>query len=342
LGGTFFKLLSKLTVMANFQTLINWTLKNKEVLNFEVERLNYTEQWLPGFHDLRVSLIYKGMNFVGRSVAESMTEALGKAISEAIERAVCKLNGADISGTAAHFDFHLAKANARFELLERDSVLCHFLCGIPFNRIEPELDFQPPAEVWQKNKIEFRFYATSIQPKDVHVVICVAEFLGKENAQLGTNHMVFGFGAANSLSLASKKSLLECIQNVPVVHNKAIVQITSLSDFHAKSIWSPLDHLYLGLDPKYTQIIRNYFQSNLKAPIEDHNSFCPDFEYKELKESDFFTESGLVVVSAASSELQKYFFGPTDGSKLNLRRLSLVSERLIDENTVIKFPHFIG
>ena len=125
--------------MADSKEIGSWLIANSKHLDLSVKNATWIKEWLPGHHNIYVEINVNGVSTSGSSIDKSSDLAFIKAGTEAIERLVCIQNNIHSNGVAAHIDIDKAKNNAKFELLERDSFLSHFICKEAFLAPENEL-----------------------------------------------------------------------------------------------------------------------------------------------------------------------------------------------------------
>ena len=244
----------------------------------------------------RVTMSCNGVT-AGASSTVSASEALQKAFSELCE--IFELSspeyvlGQTRSGFAAHESEKRAREYAYRELIERDSLITHFLCpqvrATPLSR--PDYASLPArlAELW------------SADPT-IHVVMAGLQDSPDEPWFLGA-------GAAQNLEAATEKAYVECVS-------------TYCSFRHADDLNHPIG-------PRQREILRHIraskdepMKNHLRSVFSGEGELIPDFT-TSIAQANFRTlarrAGGFTVVSASHDLLCPLTLGEVwDGSEQSI------------------------
>lgn len=198
--------------MANESKITNWVLSNSNYLDLKVDLFSWPKQLGFNFCDLQAKVTFDNKLFYGRGSHPNPEIALNKAITEVIERLHMQFSTADNSnGFAAHFDLHLAKMNAYFELIERDLFFCYFLTETKFPRLKlvEFLFFTEAQKILKCYNIDLRAYCLG-KTDDWATTMVVA--IGTEfKKPFG---FCFGTSTKNTLENSITAGSIECLRQV--------------------------------------------------------------------------------------------------------------------------------
>lgn len=320
--------------MADEKKLVEWLLRNSGDLDLKIERLTWIEDVFPQLHDFSVEIQVRGKTHRGYGAATEDDLALVKAFAEAIERAVTSEKGFPTSnGLAANVSLDRAKESSLSELLERDSILCHYYTRMPYPkmRVPDELrgNFKVLEEWYESKEASCSFYQLGSKG-----VLFVAE--GEQSAR------PFGY----VLGAARKNELLESLYSAAIESTRQLAHILAVKDrlpsltlTGFSNLPNPgfRDHGLLALDLEFAGQIRSLF-SGADRRFSDPIGFGSDV--REVK-SDLSEFEGcpLVFARAQSPDLQDIFLGEPTPSRINLRRLSDFAGRPIEYVDINPLPH---
>ena len=296
-------------------------------------------------HAFRCTLQVGGILGVGFGESHSALLATQKAISEAFERAVLvRLRGtpwagSTSSGWASHVDSVAARRSALGELLERDSILVHWLTQTPLHQVS-----LTDAPNWLRAFLKDELPLQS----DFKGLKVLAGYLGHvptatvvlEKASGGA---VLSHAAGQTLEQATFSALIETCR---------IAQLSGEDQFVASAIrLSPTaDEATRVLPEDHAMFYAHHEQlpdwffgsgqgwraSDLawKTKVRGNQPPIP-FEFHEVMSAP------LVVGFCTSAEVQPLFFGRTDRAQkrglINLKRLEAVGGALVNLN-----PHCVA
>ena len=328
--------------MANSKEIGKWLIANSEKLNLKVDKLSWTEKWLPGLQHFHVEISLDGIIGSGSGIDKSSDMAFVKAGVEAIERAICFENKKRSNGIAGHIKDDLAKRNAKYELLERDTFLSHYLTKTPFVCVEKELEkntmYQNMIEKLKPLGVNFEVFGMKA-PNNYFGHFCLCTPLTEKYAFSS----IIGLGLSDTKEKSLNKSLLECFPNV-IWHLVYEEESPSMGkgDFEQKDEYSPRDHKSLFLGPSYQREIKEIFNNVTKD--QSYNKLDAHIEYRKLfSSSDILKTCPVKIYQAISDDVQSAFYGPTQMSKLNLKRLMEFSGKdQLTTNDINMIPHCLG
>ena len=324
--------------------MIDWLLQNKKKLNLCVIHYDWAKNIWPGLVDLSVEIQVSSSKFIGRGTATSEKLALLRAAGEALERAAFQFSiFENTNGLALHDSFENASSAAILELLERDSILCHHLLNLPFARLSNDLadEFDDLILAFnQQNKSNVIFsLGKSEGPNGAITCACAAHGLFQKNP--------FGvmLGAACSFSekISATKAVIECMRNVIGAVSGSQHPSLSIEMFNKKTIYSPLDHDSIALNPKYFKNYAYLFEREQSIDQNQKTDFENlEFEIDSLELPPELIEMPAVVVRAHCASIQNLWFGPTSFDNVNFERLSVFASEALVLDKLNFFPHPMG
>ena len=305
-----------------------WLLNNHKQLALKATQFHWTQDWMPDYCDLEVSIVLNGKQYVGRGMDKNSDFAFTKAGAEALERAFCFEGNVATCGVAVHTDEKLAKENAQNELIERDRFFCHYLTKTPFKKI----DFDNYCGVQDKLKkydvVMKIFEMNPLNNITSFVCLCEGERVG----------LVVGLGSSCKRVVAIEKAVTECLSNtVATLYGKSFS--LSFKKFNSIKIYRPKYHrmLYFGertLIEKNSWILEGRELSRKKDWIDENS-----FQYLRLKGgNNILGECPLVAIKCENNLLQKSFFGKFAQKHINYERIMDFS-KVSDVNYL---PHPLG
>ncbi|POB14823.1 YcaO-like family protein [Halobacteriovorax sp. DA5] len=321
--------------MDDYKELNKWILAHSKSLDLQVERLNWVKNWLPEYHDFRVTGSVSGHRLEGRGTDRNEEIAFYKSFSELIERMYCFALNINSNGVAAHVNKSKAIENAKLELLERDAVLCHHHAQTPFRKPE---DFDLPCEFKEirerlKNEgITLALATTKAAIADCHVAVCHASGGDRFGG-------LYGFGCNENINDSFESALLECLINV-VAHLDGNLDLLPLSpnDLYEKKVPNGLDHKRVHFAHKLFELKADNY-----GPVTSLETEENIFEIKTLEAPiPIFDDLPLHVMRAISSHLQDIYYGRVEEHKINLARLNIFAGRELSLGMLAMVPHPIG
>ena len=120
------------------------------------------------------------------------------------------------------------------------------------------------------------------------------------------------------------------------------VPLWGRATFEQKDEYSPRDHKSLFLGPSYQKEIKEIFNNVTKD--QSYNKLDAHIEYRKLfSSSDILKTCPVKIYQAISEDVQSAFYGPTQMSKLNLKRLMEFSGKdQLKTNDINMIPHCLG
>jgi hypothetical protein len=318
--------------MDNFKELENWILHNSKPLNLKIERLNWINDWFPSYSDFKITTSYKGVVSVGRGIDSNEEIAFLKAFSEVVERITCSSFGINSNGVAAHPDKELAVVHSRKELIERDSLLCHFLTDTPFihNKLSPHLALLEKKV--QRLGIDVTFAEARSPVSNYKVALCNISGRSKFGS-------FWGYGCEDNLDSAYEHAFFESMINVAAfMDGNLLLEPLSLDDMFQQARVNSHHHQRLHftkriLEPSLTSRNTDDFPS---VKVED-------IQVVELKSPDPIINSiPISVIRAKSNKLQDIFYGNVLSENINFERLNSFTNRSLCFDDLVKTPHPIG
>lgn len=327
--------------MANSKEIGSWLIANSKHLGLSVKNATWIKEWLPEHHNIYVEINVNGISTSGSSIDKSSDLAFIKAGAEAIERLVCIQNNIHSNGVAAHVDFDKAKNNAKFELLERDSFLSHFVCKEAFITPKKEL-LENPLFGSIKSKLErLGIELKIVKLKTARDYYGFACFCLPMNGDLSFSSVI-GLGYSDDPTSSLSKAIFECLPSMvwhisEAGNEKKLTQ----SSFYSLKTFSPEDHRDLFLGDSYKQEIREIVEHITTKEMFDATNMT--FKFEQLESTlDFINKSPIKVVKANSKDAQSIYYGPTDISLLNIKRLQNFTGKSINTDELNLMPHCLG
>ncbi|MBC7428170.1 MAG: hypothetical protein H7336_06135 [Bacteriovorax sp.] len=318
--------------MEDTKKIINWSLENADLLSLKVEYYTGLRKIFPHIFDIGIFIEVEGKVSHGRGTDDFEEVAYAKALSEALERAsINYFNIKNTNGLAVHFDIDSAKKNGREELLERDAFLCHFLLGKGFierNPFNNKFNF----EHLSNQNISIKFFEMC-RYQDGVGILCIAN--GESFKRPFGN--IFGSAFGDNEEIVFKKAYIEVLRLVMHIKDKEIVSI-NLAKFKELEKYNFSDHGKLSLDLEYSKKINSFINENVLDMTKEVQS--EDFQYEILDLSLIpLPNLPLHIVWTRNFKLQNLFTGKSEETKINMKRLSQVSNCVIEFKNINSFPH---
>ena len=267
---------------------------------------------------------------LGYGEADFPLIAIQKSISEAVERVLYRvLKGSshgtqNTSGWAAHLNRELAKKAALQELLERDAVLAHWLCEIPFQEIR--LDTCPAwIQSWAQRTL------TGSPYPELRILVSHCGYIPTLSAALvaPTGAGVISHAASQTLEGALSKALSE---TCALARNAAAGKIAGAALRPAAYGYQPkLPDWIFGQKFGWGRAVRSW-----KGRARSFSKDCVRSEFHEI------VSAPISVGYCTSPDVQNLFFGRTqDAIKsgfINLKRLNNLSR----DGESKAYPHFVA
>lgn len=321
--------------MAHAQSLIQWLLLNAGTLKLQIDYLNWVDDAFPGFTDIRVQITIGGLTHTGFGSAASQDLALTKAAAEALERAVLRDNKFSTSnGLAAHMSANLAMASAINELLERDSILCHFYGNQPYKRL-PMDAVRSPFFNSLRSWYELRDISFSLFELGAKGALFVVDGRHRSTDAFG---FILGGGHKSTREESVESAAFEATRQLAHLLERASMPAKSLNEFLEIPAPSFRDHGDLALDLDYARRIEYLFDG------------VPRSKFKQLNESHVRAElvtsnspelegCPLFFARAVSAEAQDMFLGAPNPRRINLARIGDFLGAEISYAQVCPLPH---
>lgn len=326
--------------MENTQGLIDWGLANASRLGLHVTRVEWIDEWLPGYSDYQIKLEYAGAIHTGRGIASTEPLAFAKGLAEALERLAMSFRE-NPWAAAAYYDAEGTSLRAYRELLGIDRALCHHFCGHKPRQFSPaELRFLPAAgrveTMLKKHSLELDIY--ELRPA-TDARVCAA-FMWSKDSKKGVPGFVAGFGCDVDLESAATHAFLECARNaVAVFSGKASPPEEELVRRPGNPRWhfwqartaAGLKHLKENFLPRQGEVVQ----------FSTENISIKDVSFTAVKTlRGTFPDLPLCFVQASSDKLLKPQFGEFRGDTATMRRLEEFNGGPVIANTAA--PHFYG
>ncbi len=326
--------------MANTQGLIDWGISNASKLNLHVTRVEWIDDWLPGYFDYEVKIKFKNMECVGRGIDASEPQAFAKGLAEALERLALSFCENPWCA-AAYYDFEGAAQRAYRELLGIDRVLCHHFCRRKFRALPPQaLGFLPAQtnlfELLGKYSLDLGFY--ELKP-GADSKVCAA-FMWSKNKNCSIPGFVAGFGCDTDIESAGLHAFLECARSaVAVFIGGAMPPKEELIQRPGNPRW----HFWQAQSAASMRYIEENLLSSLdeEKRFETENISIKDVAFMEINTlNSIFPDIPLVFVQASSARLIKPQFGEFKGDAATMRRLEIFNGGPVRVDASV--PHFYG
>lgn len=317
----------------------DWILKHHRELKLEIEVFQWPKELGLSIFDIEVHIEYDGIMATGRSVDGSEDSANLKALAESIERwALHKYKQYSSNGLATHTDLKQAQLNARNELLERDSFLCHYLTKTAWHSAD--------QKILENNQIYLLSQANDFQIQigwkktflNQIVAIALAKNITQKESPL-TKGFCLGLACHLDLDFAINKAFNELTMALghALTHGKS--NPMNLDQFNSLKDWGPDDHGKLALHRDNQNQYMLMFEFTGAKNTTSHNLTNSEdytgFEFKTFELPTIFEP--FKVVQAINPKLQNLYFGPTLMSNLNISRLRNFKDISISELNF--FPH---
>lgn len=325
--------------MANHHALITWALAHRKSLGLKITRYRWPSRLLLDCHDFSTSFCLNDELFVGRGTDTDESIALAKSISEALERFVAyqqKLTSTN--GVAAHPDQSTCVQNAVFELLERDSFLCHFLTRTPFL---PEQRSQNLLAPYSDLISELNHTGIETGLRRLRIASPAIEgflFFVNGNRYKNPFGIIMGAGCSQSASSAVRAAVFQVSRNVAAYMDKGSIQGTSVAE------GLPDIHSNRGLSLEYGDFFSRQYLSDeyyRTEPLTDGTDHS--INVTTLFPSDIMPSGcPLYFARAHSSTLQGLYWGANNIQNANLERLSQFSGCTISAEDIQTIMHPFG
>jgi hypothetical protein len=283
----------------------------------------------------------------GYGEGESQLIAFQKSIVEGVERAIYKSQKAAGAGTltsngwAAHVNTAQAKQSALEELLERDSILVHWLCKLPFTEID--LSSCPTwLRKWAQEEL-----ALNPRFNRLRVAISNRGHLPTVLTALGDNkgHAILSHATSSSMERAIYKALAETCRIGQLAtfrrfYDSSLQLSTTNSEVEAE--FAPEDHAmvyayHLKL-PDWTFGETKSWRECHAQWNETYRAFDPDRISVKFHQ---VATGPLTIGYCTSTEVQNLYFGRTEQANsrglINLRRL----EGVRSGGEIFQLPHCV-
>jgi hypothetical protein len=321
--------------MASDQRINEWFLNHSDQLSLKIGQGSWIKQWIPKFHDFKAEITINETVYTGRGIDQSLDIAFTKACVEAVERYICDEHNIYSTGVAGYHDIEQAKLNAKFELLERDAFLSHYLTKTPMKLIEPEvhlrIDFIKIQEKLKEQNVKLEFYKLS-SAYSLEIVLCLSI--------LNQGGFIIGLSCSTSLAKSQEKAFLECLSNTVAYLEGHCPKAINEELFLAKENTKSLDHFCLNLNDGEVNKLETIIENN-QVTLKEVK--MPNIEYEALSfREGIFNDYPLEFVRAKSNHVQNIFYGKTQETKLNIKRLNEFTLKEVKNSDLEFRPHPIG
>lgn len=326
--------------MENTQGLIDWGLANASRLGLHVTRVEWIDEWLPGYSDYQIKLEHGGAIYTGRGIGNTEPLAFAKGLAEALERLALSFRE-NPWAAAAYYDTEGASLRAYRELLGIDRALCHHFCGHkPRQLPSAELRLLPAADrvekMLKKHSLELGIY--ELRPT-ADARICAA-FMWSKDSKGGVPGFVAGYGCDADLESAATHAFVECARSaVAVFLGKASPPEEEL----IKRPGNPRWHFWQARTAEGLKHLRETFLPHQGEVVQlsTENISIKDVNFTEVETlRGTFPDLPLRFVQASSDRLLKPQFGEFQGDTATMRRLGEFNGGPVVVNTTA--PHFYG
>ena len=216
------------------EKIIEWAVSNASKIELAVQTHSYCDEWSLNLFDIQVSFSIAGRKTSGRAVKPTSKLAFGVAVIEGLERWLNIHHKIDEGvGFGAFTTLEGAQSSAKFELLERDAVLCHYLSNKPFSKIHMDsIQIEGLGSFFDNNAsgLIWEFFAA-----ETFAGICttVCRAVGELN---GVMSAAFGFGCSTTEIGSAEHAFLECLPNSAVLRGliKSDNRTTELENLRKK------------------------------------------------------------------------------------------------------------
>lgn len=321
---------------------IQWMLDNAGKLDLSVDAYKWDLPFESKILDCKVKIKINGQVREGRGSAHTEEHALLKAFSEAVDRVAFfeAKKYLTTNGLAVHTSLNDAIRSARCELIERDSLFCHFLTMTPFKSTPIDLNsmgFNSEIfEFLQAHKIEFKLAEMQSIPGS-HCFVFMAHGLNSPK-KLG---FMFGMGCNLTAYDAAKSAIFEGLRHV--IANLTAPHVPSITEKHFldSTNWGPDEHMALANELTYANSITPLFFNTSDTFINPQASqlIFDTIPYEHIQLPGELEGAPFFAVKAYSKDLQDIYFGPTKQESVNLLRLSEFAGKSWTWNMVNKTPH---
>lgn len=321
--------------MVDYQKLVNDVLKLGGEIGLKITELTWPRKLnLPVF-DIEIKFEKFGKYASGRGMSiESFDDALTRAIGECLERIGWSASNAKTTnGFAFHTDLSRAKDSAFFELIERDSFLCHYLTKTspPKLAIIKNQKLKTIMRFLNSQKVSLNLYkSTSIE--GLPTVICVLTGI-KCWKKFG---YFIGSSCDREVQTAQIKAILEALRSlISFLYSKPTPLLT-LSGFNSKFTWEPSDHenLYINTEGHAFELFESWpiFSPSPQTRL--------NVSFNSLSLPSPFNDIGYMHIAECSSEaLQPLYFGPTTPDVISINRLNKFLGHPVNFSDLNIFPH---
>lgn len=328
--------------MNNDFVAIQWILDNADKLNLSVDAYKWDFPFESKIFDCQVKIKVNAQIHDGRGSAHSEEHALLKAFGEAVDRVVFyeAKKYPTTNGFAVHTSLDDAIRSARCELIERDSLFCHYLTKTPFKSVSMNLNTLGfKSEIFDflgTNGIEFKLAEMQSIPGS-HSFIFMAHGLDSPK-KLG---FMFGMGCNLTPQEAAKSAVFEGLRHVISNVTASKVPTFTEKEFFDLTYWGPEEHMALANEQTYAESVAPLFfntSDEFKTPPKSRLTLDA-IPYEQIQLTGELEDSPFFAVKAYSEKLQDIYFGPTKQESVNLLRLSEFTGKSFTWNMVNKTPH---
>lgn len=288
-------------------SLEEWLAGSISKINLSTKRLTAIQDFFPDLHDFATTITFNNREISGRGSKNTEDLAIRVSLIEALERIFVRHNKLPTTnGVAAHTDKIQAKKNAKFELIERDLFLSHFLTRTPFTPIQ-SLDALP------SNAVDFVCNASDsislYKMRQTNVGSGFVCTISGGNFWGGLFGLSFGTEDHSELI---KSAFLEAFRQYLYLrtYNELGLSI-SLDVFSNLETWNFKKHSLLSRNVEYFKNISFFFNDRVEKDhlvIYDNN----EFSFKDLKINiEPFDTAPICVTQCSSPYCQNLYLGQT-------------------------------
>lgn len=330
--------------MANLSKIVDWVLPKISSLKMKISRVEWVDEWFPGYFDYRIVMPFNNETCIGRGIAQNEQLSFEKAITEVFERASVRFPEFKECpwATAGFPDLAGAQKRAYLELLGIDRALCHHFCkkrfkSLPISLLEEKVKIQNLRKNLLKNKIEFYLYELT-PAKDARIVTAIA---------FGTNTpyplpgFVAGFGCGEKLPEIALHAAFECLRTAVAIfiHGERPSEPLDL----LRKRRSPWWHIWMALTRESREYFKKYLVPSDTSPenISSDEISISNVEFIEITTlKEIFPDIPLSFVQAKSDKLLRPQFGEFSADVAVLKRLNSFAGHPVVVDTTV--PHFYG
>lgn len=286
-----------------------WLAASISKIELNTKRLTGIQEFFPQLHDFATTIVVNKNEARGRGTKTDEDLAIKVSLIEALERIFVRYNKVDTTnGVAAHLDKDQAKIKAKFELIERDLFLSHFITKTPFTPLLslPSLPSLPSKALDFITNASDKFSFYKMRPSNLGTgYVCV---ISGEDRWGGLFGLSFGNESQDELI---QSAFIEAFRQYLYFRTfNELDQSISFEEFFKLESWDFKKHSLLSRNVKYFKDISNFFDesfANERLVIYEDN----EFTFKDLRINiQPFDTAPIHVVQCSSPYCQNLYLGP--------------------------------